>query len=183
MTNKSQINLLKNGYLIICSLLLFLSLPVKAEWNIVTHTDIDSNQQTKVAHSENSDDYSLEIYRDGNNAIRARFSMHNNLNRLNEKSCPTHQVDKRNPENTSINEASCIAHRKWAEFVLGYIAGNEVTSTFLHNIMNGSKITFRFKLENSGYTETAFSLIGSKRALIDALGFNLIVLTDTGFSN
>ncbi len=183
MTSKGLKNLPTKGYLFICPLLFFYSLAVRAEWDIVTHTNIDSNQQTMVAHTENSEGYSLEIYKDSNNAVRARFSTHNNLNRLNEKSCPTHQVDKRDPENTSINDAPCIAHRKWAEFVLGYIDGNQVTSTFLHNIMNGSKISFRFILENSGYAETAFSLIGSKRTLTDALGSDLKVLTDSGFSN
>jgi hypothetical protein len=183
MTNKASDILPVNGFLFICPLLLLLSLPARAEWDIVTHTNIDSDVQTRVAHTENSDGYSLEIYRDGNNAVRARFGMHNNQNRLYEKSCPTHQVDRRNPVNTSINDAPCIAHRKWAEFVLGYIAGDEVASTFLHNIMNGSRITFRFILENSGYGETAFSLAGSKRALKEALGSDLKVLTDTGFSN
>lgn len=183
MTSKGLDNPPTKGYLFIYPLLFFFSLTVRAEWDIVTHTNIDSNLKTMVAHTENSEGYSLEIYKDSNNAVRARFSTHNNLNRLNEKSCPTHQVDKRDPENTSINDAPCIAHRKWAEFVLGYIEGNQVTSTFLHNIMNGSKITFRFILENSGYAETAFSLIGSKRTLTDALGTDLKVLTDNGFSN
>jgi hypothetical protein len=183
MTNKDLDHLPIYGYLIICVFLMLFSLPVLAEWDIVTHTNIDSDVQTKVAHTENSEGYSLEIYRDANKVIRARFSMLNNLNRLDGKNCPTYQVDKRKPENTSINDAPCIAHRKWGEFILGYISGEEVTSTFLHNIMNGSKITFRFILENSGYTETAFSLLGSKRTLTEALGSNLKVLTDSGFSN
>lgn len=183
MTNKDLDNLTIYGYLIICVFLMLFSLPALAEWDIVTHTNIDNDVQTKVAHTENSDGYSLEIYRDANDVIRARFSMHNNLNRLDEKNCPTHQVDKRDNGNTSINDAPCIAHRKWAEFVLGYITGKEVTSKFLHNIMNGSKITFRFILENSGYAETSFSLMGSKRVLTDALGSNLKVLTESGFSN
>ena len=159
------------------------SLTARAGWDIVNHTNIDSNIKTKVAQTENSDGYSLEIYRDTNEVIRARFSMHNNLNRLDDKTCPTYQVDKRDSVNISINDAPCISHRKWAEFVLGYITNKDVTSTFLHNIMNGSKITFRFILENSGYAETSFSLTGSKRTLTDALGSNLKVLTDNGFSN
>ncbi len=183
MTNKDLNNLPIYKYLFICMLLMIFSLPVLAEWDIVTHTNIDSDVQTKVAQTENSDGYSLEIYRDANDVIRTRFSMHNNLNRQDGKYCPTYQVDKRNSENTSINDAPCIAHRKWAEFVLGHITDKEVTSTFLHNIMNGSKISFRFILENSGYAETAFSLMGSKRALTDALGADLKILTESGFSN
>lgn len=168
---------------ILCPLLVSLSGPVMAEWEIVKHTNIDNNQQTTIAHTENNDGYSLEIYRDGNGAVRSRFSMNNSLNRLDEKTCPTYQVDKRPAQNRSVNDAPCIASQKWSEFVLGYIIDNKVTSTLLHNIMNGNKITYRFSLDPYGYTETTFSLIGSKRTLTEALGSNVEVLTDSGFSN
>jgi len=183
MTNIDLHHLPINGYFVICMFLILFSPPSRAGWDIVTHTNIDNDVQTRVAYTENSEGYSLEIYRDSNKSIRARFSMQNNLNRLDGKNCPTYQVDKRNPVNTSINDAPCISSRKWGEFVLGYISDEEITSTYLHNIMNGSKITFRFILENSGYAETSFSLSGSKRTLTEALGSNLKVLTDSGFSN
>ena len=170
-------------FISLCVLLWLPALPVMAEWNIVTHTNIDNNFQTAVAHTENNDGYSLEIYRDGNGAVRSRFSMSNNLNRLDGKMCPTYQVDSRPAQNRSVNDAACIAHQKWSEFVLGYIIDNKVTSTLLHTIMNGNKITYRFALGTHGYAETSFSLIGSKRTLTEALGADVAVLTDSGFSN
>lgn len=169
--------------LFIYPLLVLFTQPVMAGWEIVTHTNIDNNLQTTIAHTENSDGYSLEIYRDGNGAVRSRFSMNNNLSRLDGKSCPTYQVDNRPAQNRSINDAPCIAYQKWAEFVLGYIIDDKVTSTLLHNIMNGNRITYRFALDPYGYTETTFSLMGSKRTLTEALGSKVEVLTDSGFSN
>jgi hypothetical protein len=148
-----------------------------AEWDTVIYTNIDNNLQSKVAHTENDAGYSLEIYRDANGAIRSRFNMNGN-NRLAEKHCPTYQIDTRNFQNRSINDAPCISHRKWAEFVLGYIIDNQVISTQLHNLMNGNRITYRFVLENSGYSTTSFSLSGSKQTLIEALGNKLQILTD-----
>ena len=153
-----------------------------AEWNVVTHTNTDNNTQTKVAFTENSDGYSLEIYRDANDAIRSRFGMNKSMHRIAEKSCPTYQVDKRGPENRSINDAACIPHRQWAEFVLGYITNSEVISTLLHNMMNGNIITYRFILENGGYEETKFSLSGSKRTLTDVLGTKITIRTAKGFT-
>ena len=153
-----------------------------AGWSIVTHTNTDNNTKTKVAYTENNDGYSLEIYRDASNAIRSRFGMNHNLHRIAEKSCPTYQVDQRPPENRSVNDATCILHRQWAEFVLGYIEGNQVTSTLLHNMMNGNSITYRFILENGGYGETKFSLSGSKHTVTDVLGSNITIRTDKGFT-
>ena len=157
--------------------MLFFPALIHAAWETVTVTNIDNDLQTKVARIENSDGYSLEIYRDASDAVRSRITM-NNDNRLKEKTCPTYQVDNRNIGNRSINDAPCISYRQWAEFVLGYIIDRQVTSTQLHNIMNGNRITYRFLLENSGYSETSFSLGGSKQALTDALGNDLKIVTD-----
>ena len=149
-----------------------------AAWETVTYTNIDTNLQTMVARIENEDGYSLEIYRDANDAVRSRINMNSN-NRLKEKNCPTYQVDHHDSQNRSINDAPCISNRKWAEFVLGYIIDGQVDSTKLHNLMNGNQITYRFILENSGYATTSFSLRGSKQTLMDALGSDLKVIPES----
>jgi len=175
---------LMSMYRYFISTFVLVALPVIAfsEWDVVTHTNTDNNTQTKVAYTENSDGYSLEIYRDANDAIRSRFGMNQSLHRIAEKSCPTYQVDRRLPENRSINDAACIPHRQWAEFVLGYIVNDEIISTPLHNMMNGNSIIYRFILENGGYAETRFSLLGSKRTLTEILGSNITIRTDKGFT-
>ncbi len=167
---------------IVIGFLLGAPVSAAAEWNIVTHTDTDNNTKTQVAYTENNDGYHLQIYRDAGGAIRSRFGVNNILYRLVGKNCPTFQVDRRQLMNRSINDAMCISHQQWAEFLLGYIVNDEVKSTALHNMMNGNNITYRFILENGGYGETKFSLFGSKRVLTSILGSQLTVRTDQGFT-
>jgi hypothetical protein len=163
-------------------LLLFLILAAAAQethaaWTVVTYADEEAGTETRVARIENGDGYSLEIYRDANDVIRTRFNM-NPLVRLGEGTCPTFQVDDRKAGNRSINDAPCIMQGQWAEYVLGYITDDKVTSTDMHNLMNGNNITYRFILQESGYDETKFSLAGSKRILQEVLGKNLVVSTE-----
>lgn len=148
-----------------------------AAWETVTYTNVDNNFQTMVARIENDEGYSLEIYRDANDAVRSRLNM-NSTTRLVEKNCPTYQVDRLDFQNRSINDAPCISHRQWSEFVLGYVIDNRIVSTKLHNLMNGNRITYRFILENSGYSTTSFSLSGSKQTLLDVLGPELKVIPE-----
>ena len=147
-----------------------------AEWTIVTQTSADGTE-AETAHTTNKAGYSLDLYRDANNVIRAHFGM-NAYNRLNPETCPTYQVDKRPAQNRSINDAPCLSQAQWAEYIMGYITDDQVTSSAMHNILNGNTITYRFILLNSGYGETSFSLSGSKRVLMEVLGNNLVVATE-----
>ena len=148
-----------------------------AEWAVITRPGTDNSTTTRVAHTVNKDGYSLEIYRDTNNVIRIRFGM-NKLDRLNGKNCPTYQIDNHRARNRSINDAQCLSQNNWAEYVLGYLNDDQVTSTSMLNLMNGNTITYRFILQDYSYSETSFSLAGSKRILQDVLGKNLAVSTE-----
>ncbi len=143
---------------------------VHAEWDVITHTDTNNNTQTQVAYTQNEDGYSLEIYKDNVGAIRTRFSLSQALDMLVKRSCPTYQIDKTLLDNRSINDAPCLTDLAWSEFILGYTENRIVNSEKLNALMNGGTITFRFMLENGSYKETNFSLSGSKRATLSALG-------------
>lgn len=159
------------GRKLIITFLIFMAPAVaRAEWSVVVHTDIDSDTETKVAYTENADGYSLEVYLDKSGAIRLRFSTNKVQTRLLPEICPTFQIDDRLISNTSINEAHCLADRKWSEFVLGYVINQTVESRTLNAVKNGNAISYRFILETGGYAETRFSLLGSSRALTAALG-------------
>lgn len=151
-------------------------LSAHAEWQVVTHTDTDNNISTEVAYSVNDDGYSTEIYKDSKGVVRLRFSMNKNHHRLDAGNCPTYQVDRLEPRNRSINDAACIGHKKWAEYILGYVIDNEINSDLLRNIMRGNNIQYRFRLQNAGYAETTFSLTGSSNALTRALGEHLKIV-------
>jgi hypothetical protein len=155
--------------------LIFCPVLVQAEWNVITHTDTNNNSETQVAFTKNTDGYSLEIYKDSVGAVRSRFSLNTALDMLAKRSCPTYQIDTRLLDNRSINDAPCLTDLAWSEFIFGYIADKEVVSEKLNALMNGSTITFRFMLENGSYKETEFSLSGSKRATLSALGTGISI--------
>lgn len=162
---------------IACLALTFLLTPasVLAEWKVITHTDTNNNSETQVAYSQNEEGYSLEIYKDSVGAIRTRFSLNSALDIFAKRSCPTYQIDSRLLDNRSINDAPCLTNLAWSEFVLGYISSTTVNSARLNALMNGSKVTFRFMLDNGSYKETQFSLAGSKRATLSVLGTNITI--------
>lgn len=157
--------------LILCSAL------VHAEWGVITHTDTktNSNIQTQVAYTENSEGYSLEIYKDSVGAIRSRFSLNADLDIMAKRSCPTYQIDSSLIDNRSINDAPCLTDLAWSEFIFGYTENNIVISEKLNTLMNGSTIIFRFMLENGSYKETKFSLGGSKKTTLTALGSGITI--------
>ncbi len=157
-------------------ILIFCPVLVQAEWTVITHTDTNNNTETQVAYTENKDGYSLEIYKDSVGAIRSRFSLNTALDMFAKRSCPTYKIDSRLLDNRSVNDAPCLTDMAWSEFILGYVTNEEVTSAKLNALMNGSTITFLFMLENGSYKETNFSLSGSKRATLSALGSNISII-------
>ena len=141
-----------------------------AEWNIITHNDMDSNTVTSVAIIKNESDHTLEIYRDSVDAVRARFTLNQGLIRFPDSFCPTFQIDSSPPTNRSLNDALCLSGATWAEFILGYVVDGQINSGAVAGLMNGVGLNFRFLLENGDYRQTLFSLSGSKRAMSAALG-------------
>lgn len=165
------------GYLsLTLGLLLTLPSPPLAAWEVVSQADSSSNIQTRIAHAENNEGYTLDIYRDSVGAIRARFSLNRPLDKLPARHCPTFQVDDRVLDNRSVNDAPCINDADWSEFVLGYVNAKEVISPKLYALVNGKTLTYRFMLEHGGYDETSFSLNGSKRSTLTVLGGNVSII-------
>lgn len=166
------------GYRFLLWALLLLPAAVSAQWSVVTHQVADSGAPTRIAETTNSAGYSLEIYRDSSNAIRSRLTMAKGLIALADKSCPTYQIDKGLPRNTSINDAPCISKPQWAEFILGHVKDGKIDSDALNGLMNGINITFRFILASGDYRQTTFSLAGSMRAMTTAFGQDIVVTSD-----
>lgn len=156
-------------------ILLLTPFSAAAEWKVITHTDTNNDTKTQVAYSQNKDGYSLEIYKDSVGAIRSRFTLNTALDMFAKRTCPTYQIDTRMLDNRSINDAPCLTNLDWSEFVLGYVENFNVTSAKLNALMNGSTVTFRFLLDNGSYSETQFSLAGSKRATLSVLGNNITI--------
>jgi hypothetical protein len=145
------------------------------EWNIITHNDMDTNSLTSVAIIKNESGYTLEIYKDSVNAVRARFTLTRDLLRFPDGFCPTFQIDSGEPTNRCVDDAPCLSGDTWAEFILGYVKNGSINSSAVVGLMNGVGLSFRFKLQNGDYSETLFSLRGSKRAMSAALGNGITV--------
>lgn len=169
-------NIIRHHSLTLGLLLTLLSPSLAAAWEVISQPDASRNIQTQIAYTENDAGYTLEIYRDGVGAIRARFSLNRLLDKLPERHCPTFQVDDRIVDNRSINDAPCINDADWSEFVLGYVNAKEVISPKLYALVNGRTLTYRFMLDHGSYDETSFSLNGSKRATLTVLGGNVSII-------
>ncbi len=161
--------------IIILFLLVYTPVSTTAEWHIISHANLNNNENTEVAYTENKGGYSLEIYRDSVGAVRARFTLNSKLNLLSKEICPTYQVDLTLVKNTSFNEAPCITSYNWSEYILGYINNENITSLSLDALLNGNLVIFRYVLDNGNYKETSFSLAGSKRAALNVIGKNIII--------
>ena len=146
-----------------------------AEWHIISHANLNSDEKTQVAYTENKSGHSLEIYKDSVGAIRTRFTLNSKLNLFSNGICPTYQVDLTLVKNTSFNDAPCISNLNWSEFILGYITNNNITSLSLDALLNGNIVKFRYALDNGNYKETSFSLAGSKKATLKVIGNNIII--------
>lgn len=162
------------GKVVLC-LLLLLPLDARCEWTVAQQPDEYGTTGTMVASTKNNEGYSLEIYRDGTDAIRSRFTLPGELLSFADGICPTYQVDRGSPVNRSVNDALCLEGGNWAEFILGHVDGDHIASSSLMAIMNGISIVFRFKLANGDYRSTEFSLQGSKRVMTRILGENISI--------
>ncbi|MBI1733205.1 MAG: hypothetical protein HYR49_10640 [Gammaproteobacteria bacterium] len=155
--------------------LTFAPAAARAQWAVVTERLEGTQSEATIARIHNSTGHALEFYRDGAGAIRARFSLNAGITTLAKGSCPTLQVDRWSPMNRSVNDAACLATPRWAEYVLGHVTDRQVKSERLLQIMNGSLLTFRFRLDGGDYRDAQFSLAGSKRSLSAALGTDVVV--------
>ena len=160
---------------LLLAMLLLAPLPAYSAWNVIQHDDAAGAAATEMATTRNEAGYTLEIYRDTADAVRARLTLPGPLLSFADGVCPTYQIDRGAAVNRSVHDALCLAGPDWSEFVLGYVADGHVASSSLLAIMNGITIVFRFKLENGDYRRTEFSLQGSKRALSSALGEDISI--------
>jgi hypothetical protein len=157
-------------FLFLACIAFFSTNTLAAEWNIITHNDMDSNTVTSVAIIKNDSGHTLEIYRDSVNAVRARFTLNQGLIQFPDNFCPTFQIDSGPPSNRSLNDALCLSGATSTEFILGYVADDQINSSVVADLMNGVVLNFRFLLENGDYRQTLFSLSGSKRTMSAAFG-------------
>lgn len=154
---------------------LLLAIPASAQWALVNQRLEGAATESTLARIVNGTGHTLELYRDGAGAIRARFTLPAGLLTFADGQCPTLQVDRWTPLNRSVNDAACLASPTWAEYIVGFVLEQKVQSARLLQIMNGNMLTFRYRLAGGDYREADFSLAGSKRSLSAAIGADVVV--------
>lgn len=147
-----------------------------AEWRVIDAADDDSKLRAPYAQIENTDGYTLTIYRDGDGNVHALLRLNKRLTGFDTAICPTYQIDERQPRNTAADGSTCSMRAGISNYHLGRIESNQIVSRPLYEFMNGTHIDFRFRLANADYDRTRFSLAGSKRVLSAVLGGTLEVL-------
>ncbi|MDZ7751211.1 MAG: hypothetical protein U5S82_06025 [Gammaproteobacteria bacterium] len=89
--------------------------------------------------------------------------------------CPTLVVDMSAPIGLAARNGPCRIDGHRAGFVFGTIEDGRIGSTHLVRLMDGQQVMFRFHVDGRGYRETRFPLRGSKNALTNLLGTDVVV--------
>lgn len=136
----------------------------------------DIEAESVQATATNSGGYRFTVFRDAGGVVRASFRLRPGLDRLDTHVCPTFFVDDSPPRVARFDGETCRAQARAVSFPLGRVEESEIRSDALLNLMNGSRLFVRFRLEGVGYGETEFSLRGSKQTLNRAIGNGVIVV-------
>jgi len=155
------------GYIRQCLLVLVL-LPcatqvLAAEWDL--HQEVIDGTERSVATVSNEDGDSMRIYRDEGNQMQAVLSLERGMRIVKPGSCVTFQVDDYRPISMLLSGTPCSTRTNSFAFSFGKAEGDEVTSGPLSQMLYGMHVTFRYPMASTGYSESVFTLRGSKSAI------------------
>jgi hypothetical protein len=151
-----------------------------AEWRVMTTTDVTTGNQTTFASTENSDRYSLGIYRREDGDVWATFALPSSavpVDTLTD-SVGVFRVDNMQAHDLSIlsllDRYSGTAWLGRMPRALAFSIGldrREKSPTVgqLREIMNGKNLIFTYFLVGGGSKDIEFGLDGSKTAIAMAL--------------
>lgn len=152
--------------LIACSLL-------RADWTVEKRVDSMTDREIRLAVSTNAEGFLLQFYRNTDNSVWATFRLPDTGSDVLGSDAPVYRVDKHPP--TTIGPQSPLlpssfeVKPKWLNWLVFHGDGPANRGT-LRDIMEGTRVIFRYFLFTGGYKETSFSLVGAKAVIADALG-------------
>ena len=158
--------------------LLAMSFGVHAQWSTTT---LDSTVNSPVDHGArviNDNGASLHIYQNADQQLVSEFKLGQGLVRLDPVTCPTLQIDQTEPEDFNNSQHQCVVNGDSALFRLTQIIEGQVDSKTFLELMNGSQLVIRYRLQSAGYGQQTFSLKGSKQVLKATLAQGTVVLGD-----
>ena len=143
-----------------------------ADW---TFAD-DGGTQVASVRSDAGD--ALRVFVDPEAIVRVEFTAGTPLGALHPGSCPSYAVDDGPPQAARLGTERCRVEGRSAIFALGVVSGDAIASDALLDLMNGSELTVRYRLDGLGYHEARLSLRGSKQAVNAAIGQGVTVVPE-----
>lgn len=111
----------------------------------------------------------LALYRDRPGRIYLEFQPHGGFSRLARTSCPTFQVDRRTPLHHAALGDGCRIEDNRAIYTLATVQERTLVSRPVYDLMNGSRVAFRYVTEDGTYREVVFTLSRSADAIRGAV--------------
>lgn len=156
-------------------LMLSASMPIYAQWSAVASTR-SASQREAMVRSENAAE--LRIWLDEEHAVRMQFKLAPGLVGIAPDQCVTIQIDTLAMQDLSAAAHECSSDGESAQLLLIRAQDGQIDSPMLRNLMNGQRVTLRFRLSHAGYGAAQFSLKRSKQTLSDALGEGVTITGD-----
>jgi hypothetical protein len=152
----------------------FTSTAVYAQWSDVASTRSLSEREALV-HSENAAE--LRIWLEQDHTVRMQFKLAPGLVGLSQE-CVTIQIDDAAMHDLSATAFECATDGDSVRLLLARAENDRINSAVLADLMNGRRVTLRYRLSQAGYGSARFSLKGSKQALGDVLSADMTVVTE-----
>ncbi len=147
------------------------------EWQSVVEPPDEGGEPLTMALVVNPDGHSIRIFKDENDIVRGIFTLGNESESLEERSCPTVRVDRLPPHPLVHLGGPCeLENPHHVRFTLGVINDGQVQSTMLWQLINGGGFRVWYHVKDRGYQEAKFSLRRSMNALVGTLGAQVDVV-------
>ena len=140
--------------------------PAHAQW-VAGRTAADGGRPEASARAE--DGARIRLWMDAQRRLHAAITLAPALLHLDPDGCPTLQIDERQTEDLSHERHLCTVDAAQAALVLGEADEGQIESPTLRGLMNGSRLTVRYRFAHAGYGASSFSLRGSKQVLTSML--------------
>jgi hypothetical protein len=164
-------------------LLVFIALPARADWQVVTDADALPDKVYKMAQTTNAQGQSLAVYRMLRGAVWLRFQVKlGGPEALATGRAPFYRVDQ-NP-NHDLEELRDFTERRPSapmylstpdsiSFVLGALQPDDTRPPNLSELLAGARLQIRYLLEQGEIRQASFSLEGAAPMIAQALDIKL----------
>lgn len=150
--------------------------PVWADWRVDEQTDSMTDEVRHTASTVNSSGYRLTFYRMPDGSVWGNFKLPAASSELlSNKAWPMYRVDRNPPRNLDderrlsrlVRGVPAYAENepKWINFRVWDGNAEQGRHDGLIEIINGSRLVFRYTLFTGGYSETTFDLTGARAAI------------------